>query len=209
MLPQEPDQKPPLNGPLSSRELVNRARADAASNFTALYTRMAPALFAWARLRILPELRKEVDPEDLVQEVCFRAYEKFATFQPDRAVFRAWLFGIANNVLRESLRRLRRRPDQKEVSPRVTSPEIEQVPDSVTSVSRRIARDEAIRSLIDDIEKFSEEDRRLLLLRGIEGLKHAQVAELLGLSLEAVEKRWQRVLKKFETIKAPEEFFAD
>jgi RNA polymerase sigma-70 factor, ECF subfamily len=182
----------------STARLVKKAREAAPEGFAALYARVAPALLTWARLRLMPELRIHLDPEDVVQEVCCRAFERFSTFDPERAVFRAWLFGIANNVLREALQSLRRRRGQERTA-LFDQSTLDALPDDATSVSRRVSRDENLRRFAIEIEGLPEDERRLLIYRGLEGLKHAEVAKLLGISLEAAEKRWQRIVKKLDS----------
>ena len=78
--------------------------------YAVAYSRVAPALFAWADLRIRAPLRAHLDPEDLLQEVACRAFEQFGTWDSERASFRRWAFGIASNVLREGLRRIATHP---------------------------------------------------------------------------------------------------
>src|SRR6187551_1373845 len=72
------------------------------ATFEELYIEVAPALYAWAELRIRPEMRRNVDPQDVVQEVWLRAVKKHASFDPAVMHFRAWILAIAKNVLLES-----------------------------------------------------------------------------------------------------------
>ena len=74
------------------------------------------------------------------------------------------------------------------------------LPDDATSISQRIVRDENLKAFVAQLEKLGEDERRLLLYRGLEGMNHAEIASLLDVSLDAVEKRWQRLLKKIRAI---------
>jgi RNA polymerase sigma factor (sigma-70 family) len=67
------------------------------------------------------------------------------------------------------------------------------LPDSVTAVSKRMVRDESLASFRARIEQLAEEERKLVLHCGLEGLPHKEVAERMGLGVEAVTKRWQRL----------------
>ncbi len=67
------------------------------------------------------------------------------------------------------------------------------MPDSVTDVSRRIARDEVLAQVVDSLRVLDEIDRNIFVHCGLEGLKPGRVATLVGLSREAVTKRWQRL----------------
>ena len=157
------------------------------ADFLDAYAREAPALHAWARLRVKPALRKRVDPEDLVQEICCRAYQGFERYDPARGPFRGWLFGIGNRVLQGLLFELGR-------DPRATRPAggdsvgraIEAVPDEATSISRRAARDERLVAFCAWVDGFDPDEREILVHRGLEQLPHDEVGELLGLSEEVV-----------------------
>lgn len=164
-------------------------------SFASEFAAAGPALMAWARLRVRPELRRLLDPEDLVQEVGCRAFRGLDAFDPAKASFRQWLFGIANLVLLEALRDLGRAPrpfagdDASGAGP-------SGVVAAITSVSRSVARDESLRLFQQRLEALAPGDRELLLHRGIEQLPHAQVAELLGISEDALRKRWQRLCEQ-------------
>lgn len=155
-----------------------------------------PALLAWARLRLRPELRTAFEPEDLIQEVGCRALAGAASYDPQRASFRQWLFGIANRVLLEALRDLARTPSR---APRLAVTDRSGLTDAVaaiTSVTSRVARDEVVRAFLERADRLEPEDRLLLLHRGVEQRPHPQVAELLGVAEDTVRKRWQRLCER-------------
>jgi predicted nucleotidyltransferase len=81
---------------------------DPRSELARLYPPLAPALHAWACLRLRPEDRPRLAPEDLTQEVWLRAFTVFGAFDPARMMFRAWLSAGAKNVLLEARKRARR-----------------------------------------------------------------------------------------------------
>ena len=172
--------------------------------FVDLFTAAAPALFAWAGMRIHPALRSRLDPDDLVQEVCCRAFANFDHYDSERSPFRSWLFGIANNFLKQALLELNRSPRQKRSSlTDSTTDLIGRIPDEVTSVSRRLSRDENLQALVERAAGLDEDDRRLLLMRGLEGKKHREVAEALKLSVDVVEKRWERLRERIVSSDLP------
>jgi len=59
-------------------------------------------------------------------------------------------------------------------------------------------RDERTQALLDLTATLGEEERKLLLHRGLEGLPHGEMAEILGVDREAAMKRWQRLRKRLE-----------
>jgi len=164
-----------------------------AARFSAHYGSVAGALRAWSALQVRGALAGSVDPEDLVQETClaaFRAYERYDAEQGD---FRAWFFGVAHNVLRGALRTAARARMRGAVGAVPLASAAGSIPEEATTISRRVARDESLRRFVDEVSALDEEDRQLLLWRGLEGLGHAEVGELLGLGAEGARKRWQRL----------------
>lgn len=183
------DRKPPEpQKPTPTAHLVRAAQEGDEARFTELYSRVAPAVFAWARLRIGPAVGR-LDPEDVVQEVWCRAVLRFREFDPERAPFRNWVFGVANVVLLESFRRLRAAASD----PGETSRFLDKVPDTATSISRRVARDEVYRSMVERLAQLEEDDRALVIYCGLEGLSYEEAAPLLRISAHAIAKRWQRL----------------
>lgn len=160
--------------------------------FTARYAEAAPALHAWARLSVRGALAGRLDPEDLVQEVCVAAFGSRAVYDPARGSFRGWLFGVARNVLLVQLRATARARARGDAADPLHSRAAE-VPEEATTVSRRVARDERLARAVERLEQLEEDDRRLVVLRGLEGLSHAEVAEVTGLGEEQAGKRWRRL----------------
>lgn len=159
--------------------------------FVSEFDHVAHALQAWAALRCRGPLGRAVDPDDLVQEVCVEAIAAYDRFDPERGSFRAWLFGVAHRVANNLLRRLARGTllaGDVSLASRAAM-----LPAAVTTISRRVSRDESVRAFVDAIDDLSDEDRKLLVHRGLEGLPHDAVAELLGISPENAAKRWQRL----------------
>ena len=153
------------------------------------YERVAPALYSWAALTVGPALRARVDPQDLVQEASARAFEAFASFDPTLGSFRAWIFRIAKNCRNEVLRGAARA--------RLTGDEgVSQCPASVTAISQRMARDDALQKLLELVETFDPTDRELFLRCGLQGEAATSAAVRMGLGEEAVQKRWSRLRER-------------
>ena len=164
---------------------------DGDGRFEELYAEAAPALYAWAELRIRPPLRARLDPQDLLQEVWLRARRAFAGFDP-RTSFRAWAFRIGKNVLLEALRASQR---ERAADPTPQGPllALDGIPQSVTSITQRIAREDSVRSFLEHARALDEVDRMLLVRCGLEQETCARAAVELGLGEDAAIKRWQRL----------------
>ncbi len=187
-----PDKNDPTH---DTQALVQRARHGDRDGFTLLYARLAPALHTWASLRLPPPVRSRVDPEDLMHEVWWRALEAFRTYDPDRATFRTYLFTIAKRVLIDALRRTGTASRRGLPSPGQRTG-ASAIPDSLTDVSRQVARDEVLYQIVESLRALDATDRDVFVHCGLEGQKPGRVATLVGLSKEAVTKRWQRLRER-------------
>jgi len=74
--------------------------------FAEVYRANHAALHGYLRARLL----NGSDAEDLSQEVFLRAYRAIAKFDPSTSI-RPWLLGIGRNVLREHVRKVRKRKE--------------------------------------------------------------------------------------------------
>jgi RNA polymerase sigma-70 factor (ECF subfamily) len=171
------------------------------NSFQRAYEAVAAPLAAWAHLRCRGPLGRVIDADDLVQEVVLAGWRAHERFDPGRGSFRAWLFGVANRVAAEALRQSARR---------ATPLEVEHEPIAeLTTISRRVRRREAMTAFLDRLDELDADDRDLVAYRGIEGLDHRAVAELLGISPEAAGKRWQRLRDRIATWPAIADLLAE
>lgn len=181
---------------ISTDHVAIAARAGNREAFDVAYRRVAPALYAWARLRLFGPLRSRFDPEDLVSEVTLKALEGFASWDESKGPYRAWVFGIARHVLRKALERAARetpsgsRPDASRAGA------LALLPAETTAITRAVVRDENLDRFVRVLEELPDDDRRLLVLRGLEGLRHDEVAAVMNATPDAVAKRWQRLRER-------------
>lgn len=182
----------------TTRRLAGSARTGDTAAMEALFERLAPALMTWSCLRVRDELRRQVDPEDLVQEVWCRAMSKMPQgYDPKEVPFRPWIFKVANYVLLEAFRKLGPRLGTEVVrSDLLEDPDA--VPASLTALSRKLARHEALQALVATVRAWAPDDRRLFIFRGLEGLSHEEVAGRLKISGAAARKRWERLRQELD-----------
>ncbi len=162
------------------------------AHFEELYARTAPALYAWAVLRT----PAGVDPGDLLGEVWLRAVERLRTHDGENHEFRAWIFGIAKNVLLQLLRARRNDRTQRRAGhggSGLSTNGLDQVPESVSSISQKLAREDSIRLFLEYAQRLDGTDRDLLVHCGIEGSSCNEAATRIGVGGEAAAKRWQRL----------------
>ena len=154
------DMSAPHDSPRTDRELVEAilTRKDETA-FRELYRRHTPRLLAFVA-RILA--RSDDEAEDVVQEVWIHAFESLDRFQWNSS-FATWLTGVGLNRVRDRIRKYgRSRESAVDVMP-----DIAVVP---ASPEDRVDLDRLIRRLPND-------QRMVLVLHDVEGMKHREIAE--------------------------------
>lgn len=142
----------------TDRFLVERYRKSRdEESFRVLYRRHATAVYRLC----LGVTTSEADAADAVQEAWLRALRGLDRFRWG-STFRTWLSGIALNCCRELLRR---RGDE---APE-TGPEL-----------RAVGPPEPTRDALRALRSLPEGARTVLLLHGLFGYTHGEIAELLA-----------------------------
>lgn len=129
------------------------------------------------------------EAEDITQEVFLKVYRGIKNFRHE-AELRTWLYRIAVNTVRSGWRKQKRRPscDSLQNRPPVDLPP---GPDGQNPV-HKIVQQETIREVKKAIAELKQEWREVIVLRDIEGLTYAEVAEVLHVPEGTVKSRLAR-----------------
>jgi RNA polymerase sigma-70 factor (ECF subfamily) len=150
------------------------------SDVSALWEDFAPPLRAFLARRV----PAGVEPDDLLQDVFVRVVRHLGSLRAaDRP--EAWLFQIARNALRDSLRARQRRDG------RTDSLEGD-LPDSVDADIDRTAEAELAPCLTGMIGRLDEPYRSAIEMTSLRGLTQADAARDAGVSVSGMKSRVQR-----------------
>ena len=137
---------------------------------------------------------RHVDADDVLQDAYAKAFRAVTecSFENPRA-FHAWLDGVVMNTLRDQHRFLRRKKrDIRRDAHRATrtSESYEQLFERMvatdTTPSRKVAKTEAAAAVVSSLARLTDEQRRVVQLRFLEGWDVAEVARYLDKSEAAV-----------------------
>lgn len=121
--------------------------------------------------------------EDITQEAFLRLWQNCGQVTPEKA--RPYLFRIANNLF---LDQIKHRQVVLAFRQKTTEPPAVDLPDQLVEA-------EAFReALIRAIQALPEKQRVVFLMSRTDGLTYQEIAELLGISKKAVEKRMSQAL---------------
>jgi RNA polymerase sigma-70 factor (ECF subfamily) len=147
--------------------VAQRVRSD--RSFERMYKKHVLDVYRYA----LVVLRNPEDAEDVTQTTFMNAYRAFQRGERPRTA-QNWLIAIAHNVCRQRFRQSARRPQEVELGDHAD----EVVPDDETPTGDDIRR---------ALGHLAFNQRAALVMREIEGRSYAEISEILGVSVGAVE----------------------
>lgn len=142
-----------------------------------LFTREMPAIYRYARSR----LADPHDAEDATSHVFEEAWEHASAFEDQGLPPRAWLFGIARNIVGTHRRRWLRRPPMLD---------LEAYDQPVHD--RALSPDEM--DLASAIARLDHGHAEVITMRFVHGLSLQETAEALGTSVDGIKGRQARAL---------------
>lgn len=173
----------------TDQELVRRAQNDDERAFGELVNRYESKVYSLS----LRMLRNPEDAEDVLQDTFLRAYRGLKSFQGN-STFSTWIYRIAAN---SALMRLR-----KKQLPTVSIEDADErdaplnIVDWKPGPAEQLLTEETRVAMEQAIEALPPEFRQVFILRDVEELSNAEVAEVLDLSVAAVKSRLHRARLK-------------
>jgi RNA polymerase sigma-70 factor (ECF subfamily) len=149
------------------RTAIARAQAGNAQALNFLYLRYADEILRSVKSLI----RDHHEAEDITQNVFIKLMTVIGKYEPRDVPFSAWVRKVARNVAMDHLRTRRMTP-------------VEDV--RVADDDRRQISRERNRDLCEALDRLTEDQREVLVLRHIVGLSPAEIAKLLGKKENAI-----------------------
>jgi RNA polymerase sigma factor (sigma-70 family) len=146
--------------------------------FRVIFERYAPLLMR----TMLRDLYVREEANDLVQQTFLQLHRARADFD-DSQKLKPWLFTIALNLKREYFRRRKRRPERSLDAESASEPAVGAL---------GAAQVDARRSLARALSTLPLDQREVIELHWFDGLDFAEVATIVGASLNAVKVRAHR-----------------
>ena len=169
------------NGELEA--LIGGIAAGSREDLAELYRRTRAAVYGLA----LSYLKNGAEAEDVAQDTFVKVWAAAPSYRPQGKPM-AWLLTIARNLALGRLRTAARIQDLSEAQWSAFSIES----DSLTADDRTV--------LAAALGRLSDEERHIVVLHAVCGLKHREIAQFLGLARPTVLSKYHRSLKKLKTI---------
>jgi len=154
-------------------ELVARAGKGDRAAAQALMARHLPAMLNLARRM----LSGQAEAEDCVQEAFLRLWTHAARWKPGRAKFETWLYRVTLNQCYDRLRR----------KPQAGLEAAENVVDPAPAADKMLENSGVAAEVAAALAALPERQRAAILLCHYQERGNAEAAEILGVSVEALE----------------------
>lgn len=180
---------------LSDERLVLAYREGDAASFEVLFHRYRGPLFNF----LLRRVRNRASAEELYQDVWTKVIERSGEFRGD-SKFATWLYRIARNACIDHTRRMKHRSHASAdaASPGSAEPMIERVanpgPSTETLAEGAVLRERVARA----VEALPSDQQEVFLLRQLQGLGFAEIAEVVDAPLNTVKSRMRYALERLQ-----------
>lgn len=151
------------------------------ATYARIYSKYAKSLHDF----IYYKFGEAYNPEDKVQEAYVKLWEKCADVPVEKA--KSFLFTVANNL---TLNAIKHKKVVLKYNEKPTKDYTIETPEYLLEESEFMQRFKSA------LERLPEGQRIAFMMNRVEGKKHQEIADILGLSRKAVEKRIYTALKK-------------
>lgn len=127
------------------------------------------------------------DADDLVSEIFRKAFENFAAVSRNE---KAWLFSIARNTVIDFYRKRKDIASSDKLDLYIN-------PDSFET---RLEKAEEMKILRDSLVLLTEEEQEIISLRYFSGMKHKEIAGLMGKSEQSIKMKVMRVTRRLKDL---------
>jgi len=172
----------------NDEDLVRRAQGGDTRAFDELVRRYRDKVYRLS----FKILRHEEDAAEALQDAFLSAYRGIKSFKVE-STFSTWLYRIATNASLMKYRKRREGHVSLEQSQNTDeNAEMLQTPDWSTQPLKELLDSETREVMDEGIQRLPEELRTVFILRDIEDLSNAEVAQILDLTVAAVKSRLHR-----------------
>jgi RNA polymerase sigma-70 factor (ECF subfamily) len=165
------------------RELLERSRKGDRQAFQSLYLDLYAPVAKFVGRRV----RHREDSEDLVARVFHKLLQRLDDFDGRRGSVRMFVLSIARNLVIDHVRAARRAVPIDDLAGVLAD-------ETGTPLDNLVAGEE-LRQVRAVLLEFPPDVREMFALHYGDGLRHAEIASLLGLETAAVKQRFSRTLR--------------
>lgn len=154
---------------------------------TVIYERMGRQILSLGRA----VTGSQSSGEDVLQETVLKIIENIHTYRKDGNA-KAWIMAIARNTAIDMKNRSSRLGTDSDTD----RSELEDGREYDFSSTKQ----SEIMDVMSALSRLDDTDREIVVMKAMSGLKHKDIAKLLGITVDASKKRYRRALEKLRTL---------
>jgi RNA polymerase sigma-70 factor (ECF subfamily) len=177
----------PDNSEIDDKTLVTRAQTGDTKAFDELVRRYTPKLYGL----VYNMTSNREDTADLLQDVFAKAYRSLKRFM-GKSSFYTWIYAIAVNMTLNFLKKRGRysKVSLDDVDSGISNdPIFIEITTSGSGTIREVSVNELQKRLNEAMMKLSDDHRTVVTLYDIQGLQHAEISKILGVSEGTIRSR--------------------
>lgn len=160
-------------------ELINRISNGEKQALAELYSRTRAAVYGFS----LSITKNETDTEDVLQETYIKVWNNASSYT-SKGNPMAWLLTVAKNLSLMKLREHKHTDD------------LEDDEWAKLSHADSTANEDEKQFLHEALSILTDEERQIVMLHAVAGIKHREIAQLTDITLSTVLSKYHRALKK-------------
>lgn len=180
---------------LKEAELIAQAQAGDPAAFEQLYELYHEPIFSYIFYRV----GHQHLAEDLAGDTFVKMVSKIHLYKPGGKPFLAWLYTVAGNLVRDTIRREKRLSwvpiDERDILSQDSL---------ITMIGKKLKQEQ----LVSALHKLTEDQRQVIVLRFIEGYTSMEVADRLGKTVTGIKALQRRAIKSLRNQLEKEGAFA-
>ena len=161
-------------------DAISRLANGSKDALTEIYEETRCSVYGFA----LSILKRPADAEDAMQDTYVALYTHASSYKPQGKPL-AWILTVTRNFCLKSLKKNDRVSPLEEDWERY----VDENSDESNQAEKRMI-------LLDMLKALSDEERQIITLHAVSGMKHRQIAELLDMPLSTVLSKYNRAIKK-------------
>lgn len=175
----------------TDEELMVKFKAGDANAFQLLVSRHAASISYFVG-RMMPHAIAVEDAEDILQETFFRLWQHRHRWKPKKSSLSTWLHTISRNLCIDHLRKYQKLDDE-------TFDDKETGGSDDDQMAARMETMEVTERIKTSIAALPERQRTALILCHYQGLSNREAADVLDISIDALESLLARARRKLKS----------
>ncbi len=169
----------------SFKNLVLEAQQGSEGAFARVYALCIAPIYRFVYLRV----KRKEEAEELTQTIFMKAWSALRTFEEQGKPFLSWLYTIARNTVIDHWKK------KKEIHIEAQEEYFANIEDIAPTPAETIARKENAQRIRVAIQRLSEDQQEIVILKYIEDLSNKEISAITGKSEDAIRQTQFRAFK--------------